>query len=169
VSCVLVVLTTSCSSPSAAPPDPAPTVDERAVAEGLAALYAGDGPDREDVREGDCFAEELLGSTEPEELRAGGLLDASYAVPEELPALDPGLAGPVADAQLACTDFIADSTAAQVSITKGRLDADAYAACLRGALDQEAVRAGVIASLLGDFGDPAVQALSDAQAGCADQ
>ena len=93
------------------------------LAEGLAAMYAGDHPDPDDVAEGDCFADALLAATTPEQLRDGGLVDASYVVVTEIPALPEDLAGTVADAQLACTDFVEDSTAAQVSITKGRLDA----------------------------------------------
>ncbi len=111
--CLLVGLT-ACTSAEEDPPAAAPTVDEAALADGLAAVYAGDNPDPDDVTEGDCFADALLASTTPEELRAGGLVDASYAVVSEIPVLDADLAGPVADAQLACTDFVADSTAAQV-------------------------------------------------------
>lgn len=168
VSCLLVVLAGGCSSPDTDPPRPAPTVDEGAVAEGLAALYAGDNPDAEDLREGECFAGELLGSTMPGALQEGGLLDASYAVVEEIPPLDERLAGPVADAQLACTDFVADSTAAQSSISKGKLDARAYESCLRRELDDDAIRAGVVASLQGEWEDPAVVRLGEAQAGCAE-
>lgn len=169
VSCLLVVLAGGCSSPATDPPPPAPTVDEGALAEGLAAMYAGDDPDAEDLREGDCFAEELLGSTTPAALRQGGLLDASYAVVEELPQLDEELAGAVADAQLACTDFVADSAAAQTSVSRGELDARAYEACLRRALDAAAVRAGVVASLRGEWEDPALVRLGEAQAGCAER
>lgn len=168
MSCLLVVLASGCSSPASDPPPPAPTVDEGAVAEGLAALYAGDNPDPEDLREGECFAEELLGSTMPGALQEGGLLDASYAVVEEIPPLEEDLAGPVADAQLACTDFVADSAAAQSSISKGRLDARAYEACLRRELDDDAIRSGVVASLRGDWEDPALVRLGEAQAGCAE-
>lgn len=169
VSCLLVVLAGGCSSPDAEPPRPAPTADEGAVAEGLARLYAGDNPDAEDLREGECFAEELLGSTMPAALQEGGLLDASYAVVEEIPALEEDLAGPVADAQLTCTDFVADSTAAQSSISRGRLDPSAYEACLRRELDDEAIRAGVVASLQGEWEDPALVRVGEAQAGCADR
>ncbi len=144
-------------------------VDETGLAEGLAAMYAGNNPDPDDVSEGDCFADALLAATTPEQLRDGGLVDASYDVVTEIPALPEDLAGTVADAQLACTDFVEDSTAAQVSITKGRLDARAYEACLRATLDDAAIRAGVIASLTGSWEDPALARLSEAQADCADQ
>ena len=75
--CLLVgplLALTGCSSTTSSdePPPPEPTVDEGALAEGLAGLYAGDNPDAEDRREGACFAEELLGSTMPAALREGG-------------------------------------------------------------------------------------------------
>lgn len=169
LSCLLVVLVSACSSTDGEPPPPEPTVGEAALAEGLAAMYAGDNPQPDDVSEGDCFADELLAATTPEELRAGGLVDASYVVVTEIPPLEADLAGTVADAQLACTDFVEDSTAAQVSITKGKLDAEAYAACLRDELDAAAIRASVVASLRGAWDDPALARLGEAQASCADQ
>lgn len=162
----LLVLVAGCSSSTDDPPPPAPTVAEGDLAAGLAGLYAGDNPGAEDRREGECFAEELLGSTTPATLQEGGLLDASYAVVTEIPTLEPGLAGQVADAQLACTDFVADSTAAQVAVTKGRLDEQAYAACLADRLDDAAIRASVVASLEGAWDDPALLRLSEAQSGC---
>ena len=119
-------------------------------------MYAGDNPDPDDVTEGDCFAEELMATSSAEELRAGGLVDDSYAVVTAIPTLEEELAGTVADAQLACTDFIEDSTAAQVSITKGRLDPGVYAECLAAELDRDQIRASVVASLMGDWEDPAL-------------
>lgn len=169
VSCLLVVVVSGCSSTEGNPPTPAPTVDEAALAEGLAAMYAGDNPAADDLAEGECFADELLASTMPAALQEGGLLDSSYAVVTEIPTLEEDLAGTVADAQLACTDFIEDSTAAQVSVTKGSLDAEAYAECLRGELDAAAVRASVVASLMGAWDDPALVRLSEAQSSCAEQ
>lgn len=170
LSCLLVGLVGSgCSSTDAAPSSPDATVDEAALAEGLARMYAGDNPRPEDIREGDCFAAQLLAATTPEQLRDGGLVDASYVVVAEIPTLDKELAGTVAAAQLACTDFIEDSTDAQTSLSKGRLDAEAYATCLRAELDDEAIRASVVASLRGDWEDPALGRLSEAQATCADQ
>jgi len=169
LSCLLVGFVLSgCSTADDEPPAPDATVDEASLAEGLAGMYAGDNPQPDDVTEGDCFADGLLAATTPEQLREGGLVDASYAVVTEIPALDAALAGTVADAQLACTDFIEDSTAAQGSITRGRLDADAYAACLGDELDDAAIRASVVASLMGEWEDPALVRLSEAQATCAD-
>lgn len=170
LACLLVgSVMSSCSSSEETPPPASATVDRAALADGLAAMYAGDNPQPHDVREGDCFAAELLGATTPDQLRDGGLVDASYVVVSEIPALGEELAGAVADAQLACTDFIEDSTAAQGSITKGRLDSEAYAACLRDELDEPAIRASVVASLMGAWDDPALARLGAAQASCADQ
>ena len=172
--CCLLALTglSACSEP-AEPSEPTPadpsSYDEAALAEGLAAMYAGDHPAAEDRREGACFAEELLGSTMPAALESGGLLGEDGRVVTEVPVLDAELAGPVADAQLACTDFVADATAAQVSISKGDLDRAAYTRCLRRALPPEDVRAGVVASLQGLWDDPALTAITDAQAACAQQ
>jgi hypothetical protein len=169
---LLALLLTACTSGTSGtsgtsqPERPGPTVDEAALASGLAALYAGDNADAEDEREGTCFAEELLAGTTPAALREGGLLDASYAVVEEVPPLPAELAGVFADAQLACTDFIEDSAAAQSAISKGQADDRAYAACLRERLDQEAVRAGLVASLQAAWDDPALQRLSRAQQAC---
>lgn len=171
LSCLLVLLgSTACTgSPGSAGPPAVPSYDEDTVAQGLAAMFAGDHPDAEDRREGACFAEQLLGSTGPETLREGGLLDADGRVGVEVPVLDAALAGPVADAQLACTDFIADATAAQVSISSGDLDRAAYERCLRAALPPAEVRAGVVASLQGLWDDPALTAVTDAQSACAAQ
>ena len=170
LSCLVVGFVLSgCSSSEDAPPAPRPPADEPALAEGLAAMYAGDNPDPDDLTEGECFADALLSSTSPEVLREGGLVDASYVVVTEITTLAEGLAGDVADVQLVCTDFIEDSTAAQVSITKGSLDAATYIACLRGELDDAAIRASVVASLMGEWEDPALVRLSEAQATCADQ
>ena len=170
LSCLLVGFVLSgCSSSEDEPPPPQPSADQAALVAGLAAMYAGDNPDPDDVTEGECFADALVGSTTPEALREGGLVDASYVVVTEIPALAEGLAGTVADAQLACTDFIADSTAAQGSITKGSVDAEAYATCLRGELDDAAIRASLVASLMGEWENPALVRLSEAQATCVDQ
>lgn len=170
LSCLLVGLVLSgCSSTDEEPPVADETVGESALAEGLAAMYAGDNPQPDDASEGECFADALLAATTPDQLRDGGLVDASYVVVTEIPTLQEALAGTVADAQLGCTDFVEDSTAAQVSITKGRLDAEAYAACLRDELDDAAIRASVVASLMGEWEDPALVRLSEDQATCADQ
>jgi hypothetical protein len=168
--CLLVLLGPALSACSDDPVPAAPaSFDEGAVAQGLAAMYAGDRPDAEGRREGACFAEELLGSTMPAALQGGGLLDEQGLVATEVPVLEEPLAGRVADAQLACTDFLADAAAAQVSISKGDLDRAAYERCLRDALPPEDVRAGVVASLQGLWDDPALTAITDAQGKCAER
>ena len=62
----------------------------------------------------------------------------------ELPPLPPEVAGKWVDAQFACTDFVEESTRAQEKVTKGRLDSEAYAACLREALTDEQIRDGMV-------------------------
>lgn len=183
LSCLLAVLALLAGGCSA--PDPSPAadrsapveatveaaveaaVDEGALHDGLAAAFAGDHPTHEDRSEGDCFADHLLATTTPEQLRDGGLTDSSYRVVDDLPALPEALAGKAADAQLACTDFVTDSARAQVSISKGRVDAGEYADCLTGALAASDIRASVVATLQGKWDDPAVTRLSKAQAACA--
>lgn len=165
---VLLPLTlTACSEDAGSVSSP--SFDEEAIGQGLAAMYAGDHPDAEDREEGRCFAEELLGSTDPAALQQGGLVDERGRVAEVVPELDEALAEQVADAQLACTDFVADSTAAQVAVTKGGLDRSAYERCLRAGLSEDQIRAGVVASLRGAWEDPALTAITSAQDDCADQ
>ncbi len=168
--CLLLLTATALASCSGSDSVPAPAwYDEDALAADLAGMYAGDHPDVEDRREGACFAEELLGSTVPATLQEGGLLGADGRVAREVPVLDAELAGSVADAQLACTDFVDDATAAQVSLSKGDLDRAAYSRCLRDALPAREVRAGVVASLQGLWDDPALSTMTDAQTACAEE
>ena len=144
-----------------------PTPDPPAIREGLASLFAGDHPGSRENAEGQCFAEELTAAVSPEELQSAGVLDASYDVVSEPPPLPEDVASAWADAQLACADFVEASTRAQVKVTKGDLDQQAYAACLRQRLTDDDIRAAVAASLGGDFDAPEVSALSTAQADCA--
>jgi hypothetical protein len=152
------------AAPAPAPPEPVATA---AVEEGLAGLFAGDRPDGASSRSGACFADALLERVTPDDLRDGSVLDEQYAVRAEVGVLPPALAGSWADAQLACTDFVAESTRAQVAVTKGRLETTTYADCLGARLDPEAVRRATVASLTAAWDDPAITALSDAQTGCA--
>jgi hypothetical protein len=157
-------------------PRPAPTsttpgatsgaVDEAALRDGLVGLWVGDDAGPEDTATGECFADALLAASTPEDLRAAGILDDTGAVVAELPVLDERGAGLWVDAQLACTDFVAESTRAQVAATKGKVDRTAYATCLRAALSEEQQRAAAIASLQGDLSGDAVAALSQAQFTC---
>ncbi len=70
------------------------------------------------------------------------------------------------DAQFACTDYVEESTRALVAQSKGRLDPEAYAACLREALTDDELREAVVASLTGAWETPEVNKLADAQGRC---
>ncbi|QZY29031.1 hypothetical protein [Nocardioides coralli] len=142
-------------------------VDRTQLREGLAAAFAGDraGPTAE--AEGTCFAQELLATASLEELRAGGVVAEDGSVVPSFPALDQPLAGKVVDAQLACTDVVEDSAQAQSFVTKGRLVRERYADCLRQALPDRAIRAAVLAAVMAEWEDPAIEELSAAQVSCA--
>ena len=161
-----LVLLLGCQSEQAEPAG-GPTPDPAAIRSGLASLFAGDHPGTRETTEGDCFAEKLTEAVSPQELRSAGVLDASYDVVTETPRLPEAVAGEWADAQLACSDFVEASTRAQVKVTHGDLDGETYAACLRRKLTDDDIRAAIAASLSGDFGDPAVAHLSEAQTACA--
>ena len=156
------------ASPSPAPPAaPATAADPGAVRSGLADLYAGTGAAEGASRaEGECFADALLGRLSPVELRDAGVLDRDLQVIDDVPPLDPETAAAWVDAQLTCTDFYAESARAQKAATKGAVDAQAYAACLRKALTEEQLRAALAQALGGDLAGPAVARLGAAQAGC---
>ena len=153
---------TRTEAPATVPPPTPP-----AIRSGLASLFAGDHPGSRENAEGKCFAEELTSAVSPEQLRSAGVLDESYDVVAEPPPLPEDVAGDWADAQLACADFVEASTRAQVKVTKGDLDGEAYAACLRQKLTDDEIRAAVAASLSGDFDAPEVSDLSAAQSACA--
>ncbi len=144
-----------------------PSPDPSAIRSGLASLFAGDHPGSRENAEGRCFAEQLTAAVSPEQLRSAGVLDASYDVVAEPPPLPEDVAGDWADAQLACANFVEASTRAQVKVTKGNLDGEAYASCLRQKLTDEEIRAAVTASLKGDFDAAEVGVLSSAQSACA--
>ena len=148
--------------------DDEPPAADRELRDGLAALYAGDhAVPAGGEAEGRCFADALLDRASTTELREAGLLDAAGAVPDVLPELEPEFAGVFVDAQLACTDLVEASTEAQFVLSKGALDRTAYAACLTGALDADDQRAALVAAVSGQWEDPALAALSDAQSRCA--
>jgi hypothetical protein len=143
------------------------TPDPARVRAGLTALYAGDHASAADRADGACFARELTSRTTPERLREAGVLDASYDVVDELPVLPRDTAESWAAAQLACADFVEAAARAQERISHGAVDPGRYAACLRHALDDEALRAALVATLTGDLDGPAVRRLTLAQARCA--
>lgn len=166
----LVLLASGCSGPDAdrsSRPGDRASPDAGALRSELAALFAGDHPTARGTRDGACFAEALMERTTPEDLQDAGVLDASYAVVPEQPPLPRYLAEVWASAQFECTDFVAESARAQVSISHGKVDGEAYAACLRDALTDEEIRAAVVESLIGTFDGVAVDRFSRAQVECA--
>ena len=120
----------------------------------------------DDVAAAECFADDLLGRVTPDELREGGVLDSSYRPRDEAATLDRTLAVAWTEAQMTCTDFVEESTEAQEALTKGRLDAEAYAACLDGRLDDDTIREASVSTLMARFDDPAVGEMSVAQSEC---
>ena len=174
---LLVALLAGCSSSAPDAPDasdepsgtPAAAYDAGAVREDLAALFAGDAPRRRDLAAGECFAGRLLETTTPEQLREGGLVAADGGGVTELPALPEALARTVADAQLACIDVVASSTRALASVRKGDLDTRAYGACLRRALPRTAQREALVATLTGEWEDPALERLARTQVQCVEE
>ena len=148
--------------------DPPPENGDAAqIRADLAAVFAGDHPEDRDTENGECFADELTSRLSNEQLREAGILDASYDVVPSIPQLSEEAAGAWADAQVACTDFVEESTRAQVKVTKGRIDTEAYAACLRAALTDEEMRDAVVDSLTGDWQGADLAALGRAQSECA--
>ena len=148
--------------------DPPPENGDAAeIRADLAAVFAGDHPEDRDAENGACFADELTDLMSNEQLRDAGILDASYDVVSPIPQLSEEAAGAWADAQIACTDFVEGSTRAQVKVTKGRIDTEAYAACLRAALTDDQMRDAVVDSLTGDWQGAALGALGRAQSECA--
>jgi hypothetical protein len=151
---------TSATPSSGAPPTGDPTAD-------LVALYAGDRPEQQDLRDGRCFARELQARLDRAALTEAGIVGADGGVVDRLPVFDTATATAWVDAQLACVDYVEASTRALLTQTRGELDAEAYAACLRGALTEAELRAALVQTLSGGFGSPEVAALADAQADCA--
>lgn len=161
------LLLAGCSGDDAAEPqvdEPVPAT----VREGLASLFAGDHADAATEEQGRCFAGELLDRVSLDRLHAAGVVDGAVVVADRT-SLPPDLAADWADAQLACVDFVEASTRAQVAVSKGAVDAGAYAACLRDTLDEATVRAALVAGLTGEFADPAVDRMATAQDDCAQQ
>lgn len=151
------------------PAAPDADVDITAVQRGLVGLWVGDDATPEDTATGECFAAELTDRATPDQLRDAGILDASYAVVTQLPFLDREGAELWVDAQFACTDFVTESTRAQVAATKGKVDRTAYDACLRAALSEDQLREAAVQSVMGDLGGDAVAAFSQAQLDCVQQ
>ncbi len=146
----------------ASPADKGPSAEDAEVRNQLVSLFARD----HSTQSAECFADALLDEVSTAELRSGGVLDKELEVNREVTALDRTTAEAWTDAQLACTDFVAESTKAQVTLTNGKLDTSAYAACLDDRLDDKTIRAATVASLMAAWSDPAFEDLSVAQSVC---
>lgn len=133
----------------------------------LAELYAGNSAVSQDRREGRCFARAFEQRMDEAALVRAGIVDRDGTVVESLPIFDATTATAWVDAQLACVDYVEASTRALLTQTRGALDAQAYAVCLRAALSDEEVRAALVQTLSGGFDSPEVAALADAQSTCA--
>ena len=171
---VLLVALAGCSDAGSADRDPGPpaaaaTPDTAAIRTGLAELVAGTQADRRTITDATCFADALLERSTPDELRAAGILDASYDVVGELPLLSRADAATWVDAQFSCTDFVEASARAQSKLSHGAIDPTTYAQCLRVALTDGQLRAAVIETLSGTWDGPALARFSTAQADCREQ
>lgn len=142
--------------------DASQQADTGAVRGELVSLFAHD----HSTQSAECFADALLDQVSLTQLRTGGVLDEQLEVNLEVTALDQTAAEAWTDAQLACTDFIAESTKAQVTLTHGKLNSSAFAACLDERLDPETIRAATIAALMAAYSGSALEDLSVAQSVC---
>lgn len=159
------VLLAGCSDDE--PEDKDDSGPDRAIVEqGLADLYAGDHATAQDAESGACFAEELLDRADVGLLQDAGIITSSGDVAAELPAFDEELAALWVDAQFACVDYVEESTRALLAQTKGKLQREKYADCLRKALTDDQLRAAVEATLTGTWDAPEVTELANAQADC---
>lgn len=162
----LPALTLAGCSGDEAPEQQSPEQAPAQVRDDLGALFAGDHPGRRQTEAGRCFAAEVTERVSLERLRAAGVLDGDR-VAADLPSLPEDVAADWAEAQFACTDFVEESTRAQVKVTKGRLDTPAYAACLRAAVTEDEMRAAVVDALSGDWSGVDLARLGRAQTDCA--
>jgi hypothetical protein len=136
------------------------------VRSSLVDLYTGDRATADDTDAAECFADALLERVTPRQLRDGGILDAANAPRTEGVALSEPVAEAWTEAQMGCTDFVEESTQAQEALTDGRLDAEAYAACLDARLTATTIHEASVSTLMAHLDDPAVAALSRAQSEC---
>lgn len=163
---VLIAAATLPSLAACAGEAEAEVVSAPAVREALVDLYAAGRAAGDDPTAAECFADDLLERVTPEELRDGGVLDESFEPRAGATALDRPVAEAWTAAQMSCTDFVEQSTEAQEVLTKGRLDARAYATCLDGRLDEATVREATVSTLMARLDDPAVARISRAQSEC---
>ncbi|WP_107774029.1 hypothetical protein [Nocardioides sediminis] len=158
----------ACAGEAEAETVPAGAGSRAEVRSALVSLYAANaaGDDSGDDRDAECFADGVLERVTPAQLRDGGVLDASYEPRAEIATLDRTVAEAWTAAQMSCTDFVEESTRAQEALTKGRLDADAYATCLEGRLDEATIHDASVSTLMARWDDPAVGEMSVAQSEC---
>ena len=170
VAAATIVGLVACSGDDALTPAPTPSVEvvlEPVVSTAeLAALFIGNSTEELDRRQGRCFARALEHRLDFAALEAGGIVDGGGFVVQVLPVLDEATAAAWVEAQLTCVDYVEASTRAMLTQTRGDLDAEAYAACLRAALTDEEVRAALVQTLSGGFDSPEVAALAEAQSTC---
>ena len=159
---------TACAGEAEAETVPAGAGAKPEVRSALVDLYAGaaDAGGQRAAADAECFADGLLERVTPAQLRDGGVLDASYEPRAEVATLDRTVAEAWTAAQMSCTDFVEESTQAQEALTKGRLDADAYATCLEGRLDEATIHDASVSTLMARWDDPTVGEMSVAQSEC---
>ena len=163
----VVVLASGCTDERTEPPPPPADTSETQLRDGLSALWTGDNPTTEDTAAADCFAREFLDRPTIDQLRTTGIITEAEAVVTALPILDPELAGIWVDAQFACVSYIEGSTRAVSAQSRGTLNEEAYAACLREDLTDDQIRTALVSGLSGNPDAAALDVLSQAQAECA--
>lgn len=142
--------------------------DAATVRTGLAALWSGPDAAPEVVAEGECFADALTERLSLDELVEAGIVEDDGTVGPDTPMLDVDTAGAWVDAAAACTPYAEIAGRTLAARFEGRLDADAYAACLDASLPADRVREALVATLSGGFAtDPAVAELQAAVTPCA--
>ncbi len=148
--------------PSETGPSAAPDTARTAA---LAKLYIGKSVEPLDRREGRCFARALEQRLDEDALIEAGLIGPGGVV-TRTPVFDKDTAGVWVDAQLSCVDYVDASTRALLTQTRGDLDPEAYATCLRTTLTEGEIRAALVETLSNGFDSPEVAALAEAQSTC---
>lgn len=142
--------------------------DAGTVRAGLAALWSGPDASPELTAEGECFADALTGRMSLDELVSAGVVGDDGTVGPDVPMLDVDTAGAWVDAAAACTPYAEIAGRTLAARFEGRLDADAYAACLDASVPADRLREALVASLSGGYAtDPAAADLQAAVTPCA--
>ncbi|WP_162599774.1 hypothetical protein [Nocardioides solisilvae] len=145
------------ASPEAAGP---PSVRQR-----LIDLVVGAYPSPEDVEEGGCFADELVGEVGEEALERAGVLDPAN-IEGMLPRLPKRMVDPWVESQFDCIDYVKLATRAQTFATNGRVDVMAYAACYGRKVSEDESRSAARAALLRKPRGPAWETVRAAEDSC---